>query len=150
MRFLVDANLPRAAVAALQRFGHEVQFARDVGLADAPDEKIDATAIRSAAALLSRDMDFADIRRYPPERRHGIVVLRLSDTATAPQIVSVLERFLAQRSLLESLPGRLAIVEFDLRLLSTHALSRISPDLLARSTPRHREAQSPAQDRPGK
>jgi hypothetical protein len=32
MRFLIDANLPRSAVALLVGFGHEVDFARDIGM----------------------------------------------------------------------------------------------------------------------
>jgi hypothetical protein len=31
MRFLLDANLPRSAVRAVQQLGHEIEFARDVG-----------------------------------------------------------------------------------------------------------------------
>jgi len=37
MRFLIDANLPRSIVAALQRFGHDVESARDIGLGAASD-----------------------------------------------------------------------------------------------------------------
>src|ERR1022692_3492238 len=32
MRFVIDANLLRAVIAALERAGHQVEFARDVGL----------------------------------------------------------------------------------------------------------------------
>jgi hypothetical protein len=48
------------------------------------------------AAILTRDLDFADIRRYPPEGYHGIVVLRLPDAAVAQDIVSVVKRFMLQ------------------------------------------------------
>ena len=30
MHFLIDANLPRAAILACQKFGHQVEFARDI------------------------------------------------------------------------------------------------------------------------
>jgi predicted nuclease of predicted toxin-antitoxin system len=113
MRFLIDANLPRAAILACQKFGHQVEFARDIGLAAASDEQIAARANQSSAALLTRDMDFADVRRYPPDQYPGIVVLRLPDTAVALEIVRVLERFLMVPEFLEALAGRLAIVEVD-------------------------------------
>jgi predicted nuclease of predicted toxin-antitoxin system len=48
MRFLIDANLPRSIVTALQRFGHEVEFARDIGLGAA---RCDAADRCSAADL---------------------------------------------------------------------------------------------------
>jgi len=113
MRFLIDANLPRAVIAALEKAGHQVEFARDVGLGAAPDEQIAARARESSAALITRDMDFADVRRYPPDQYFGIVVMRLPDTAVALEIVHVLERFLLDPGFLESLSGRLAIVEVD-------------------------------------
>jgi len=100
-------------VEALQKFGHQVEFARDVGLAAATDEQIAAHALQSKAAILTRDLDFADIRQYPPEQYAGIVVLRLPDSATAAEIVRVLERFVLEPVFLESLIGRLAIVDSE-------------------------------------
>jgi predicted nuclease of predicted toxin-antitoxin system len=40
MRFLIDANLPRSAIGTLTARGHDVEFARDIGLAAAPDAQI--------------------------------------------------------------------------------------------------------------
>jgi predicted nuclease of predicted toxin-antitoxin system len=113
MRFLIDANLPRSTVVLLSTCGHAVEFARDIGLGAAADADIAAHAKSVGAALLTRDLDFADIRRYPPQDYMGIVVLRLADDATAPEIVAVLERFVKQSGLLAEVPGRLAIVERD-------------------------------------
>jgi predicted nuclease of predicted toxin-antitoxin system len=113
MRFLIDANLPRSIITALQRFGHEAEFARDIGLGAAPDEHIAAHALKNNAAILTRDLDFADIRRYPPEQYHGIVILRLPDTAVAAEIVALMERFLLEPGFLKPLVGHLAIVDAD-------------------------------------
>lgn len=77
MRFLIDANLPRSLIALVVSLEHEVEFARDVGLAAAPDHEIAARAQATVAALLTRDLDFADVRRYPPSLYAGIIVLRL-------------------------------------------------------------------------
>ena len=46
MRFLIDANLPRSIIALIASLGHEVEFARDVGLAAAPDHEIAASPSR--------------------------------------------------------------------------------------------------------
>ena len=35
MRFLIDANMPRSIIALVASLGHEVEFARDIGLAAA-------------------------------------------------------------------------------------------------------------------
>jgi len=62
---------------------------------------------------LTRDLDFADIRRYPPDQYEGIVVLRLPDSTVAQEIVNVIERFLMEPEFIESLARRLAIVEAE-------------------------------------
>jgi hypothetical protein len=43
---------------------------------------------------LTRDLDLADVRRYPPSLYPGIIVLRLSDGVIAEEIMGVTERFL--------------------------------------------------------
>lgn len=63
--------------------------------------------------LPTRDLDFTDIRRYPPESHPGLVVSRLPDDSTAKVILEVLERFFSQAELIARIPGRLVIVERD-------------------------------------
>jgi predicted nuclease of predicted toxin-antitoxin system len=108
---LVDANLPRSVVALLQSLGHDVEFARDIGLGAAPDRDIAARAKLTGAVLLTRDLDFADTRQYQPEDYPGLVVLRLPDDATAQSIAGVVERFVREPSFVSGLSGRLAVVE---------------------------------------
>jgi hypothetical protein len=111
MRFLIDANMPRSIIALVTNLGHEVEFARDIGLGAAPDQEIAARSQASGAALLTRDLDFADVRRYPPALYSGIVVLRLPDGMIAKDIVGVTERFLQDSTFVGNVAGRLAIVE---------------------------------------
>lgn len=111
MRFLIDANLPRSALPLLRRLGHEAQHVRDLGLGAAPDEQIAAHARASASVVLTRDLDFSDIRRYPPANHAGLIVLRLPDDAVVEEILRVVERFLSDAEFVSHLPGRLAVVE---------------------------------------
>jgi predicted nuclease of predicted toxin-antitoxin system len=111
MRFFLDANMPRLAVSALTRLGHQIEFARDIGMANDSDESISAHALATQAALVTRDLDFADVRNYPPERYFGIVVIRLPDDATAVDISSVLERFARNDDFTGRLSGKLAVLE---------------------------------------
>ena len=110
MRFLVDANLPRSTIAAFARAGHQATHVNDVGLKEAPDELIAQRARETQAAIVTRDLDFADIRRYPPAAYAGIVVIRLPDDTVAADIVQIVERFLARAEIIDNLPGHLAIV----------------------------------------
>jgi predicted nuclease of predicted toxin-antitoxin system len=111
MRFLLDANMPRSAVGAVQRLGHEAVDVRDVGLGGADDAQIAIYAKEHKLALVTRDFDFSDVRNYPPADYTGIIVLELPDDAIASTVVKVLESLLSQPELLAHVPGRLAIVE---------------------------------------
>lgn len=113
MRFFLDANMPRSAAALVSRFGHQVEFAKDIGMGGASDDEIATHARKTGAVLLTRDLDFADVRRYPPDEFLGLVVLRLPEQTTASEIAQVLERFLSDTVLVNSLPGHLAIVEYE-------------------------------------
>lgn len=93
--------------------GDEVVHVCDVGLGDAPDDVIAAYANAAGVVLVTRDLDFADIRVYPPADHAGIVVLRLSEHAVASEIRAVFERFLAQREVVGRLAGHLAVVDGD-------------------------------------
>lgn len=83
MRFLIDASMPRSASNVLAEFGHEAIDVRDIGLRNAPDERIAARARENGETLVSRDFDFADIRNYPPGEFCGIVVLKLPEHTAA-------------------------------------------------------------------
>jgi predicted nuclease of predicted toxin-antitoxin system len=111
MRFLLDANLPRSAIDVVVKSGHEVEFAKDVGLGTAPDAQIASHARQNGMAIVTRDLDFSNVRQYPPEEYAGIVVLRLPDHFIAAEIVAVLTRFLAEPRFVGNLSGRIAIVD---------------------------------------
>jgi predicted nuclease of predicted toxin-antitoxin system len=111
MRFLVDEDLPRSVAALIRSYGHEALDVRDVGLRGATDQQIAAYARSQQLALVTGDLDFADVRNYPPRDFAGLVVLRLPRDATARFIVRLLDEFLQQRSVITRLSGKLAIVE---------------------------------------
>jgi predicted nuclease of predicted toxin-antitoxin system len=112
VQFLLDANLPRSMISVVQRAGHACTHVRDTAFAAASDAQIAAHARTAGLTLVTRDLDFGDVRNYPPEQYAGLVVFRLPDTATAVTICQMAERFLAQTSVIAAVPGRLAVVEF--------------------------------------
>jgi len=68
MRFLIDANLPRSTVELIARLGHEVDFARDIGLGSAPDAQIAARDWLSLTKTAS-DSDHRYLRQQVRHRR---------------------------------------------------------------------------------
>jgi predicted nuclease of predicted toxin-antitoxin system len=113
MRFLLDANMPRSALRVLRAAGHEAAHVRDLAMGRATDDQIDLHAQATEAILVTRDLDFADTRVYPPETAPGRLVLRVADSDTAEAIAELLERFLALPDLVAQIPGHLVVLEQD-------------------------------------
>ena len=76
MTFKLDENLPADAAGLLRNTGLEGDTVRDEGLRGAEDEVVAATAQREGRVLITLDLDFSNIRAYPPQLYSGIVVLR--------------------------------------------------------------------------
>jgi predicted nuclease of predicted toxin-antitoxin system len=111
MRFLVDEDLSRSTCALLREYGHTAYDVRDIGYRGSPDSEIAAYAQRERLCIVTGDFGFADIGNYPPGEYAGLGILKLSRTATASAILQWLESLVRQEELVDTLPGKLAIVE---------------------------------------
>ncbi|MBI4578076.1 MAG: DUF5615 family PIN-like protein [Planctomycetes bacterium] len=109
--FLIDASLPRDTRHVIEAAGYQATDVRDVGLRTAADPDIADYARRSGLCLITRDLDFADVREYPPADYAGMVVVRTPDDAGRTMVLGMIEAFLGDPELIQRLPGRLAIVE---------------------------------------
>jgi predicted nuclease of predicted toxin-antitoxin system len=76
MRFKLDENLPIILVSDLTQIGHEGTTCQAEGIAGNKDAVIATHAISEKRILITFDLDFSDIRKYPPGTHSGIVVLR--------------------------------------------------------------------------
>jgi len=79
VRFKVDENLPSDLVEVLREGGHDAASAHDEGLGGASDPRLLDAATSEGRVLMTFDLDFADVRAYPPGSHRGIVVFRLPD-----------------------------------------------------------------------
>jgi predicted nuclease of predicted toxin-antitoxin system len=75
-RFKLDENLPRDAGALLQQAGHDVQTVLAEQLGGNPDPRVFDASQAEERVFVTFDLDFSDIRVYPPAGHHGIWVLR--------------------------------------------------------------------------
>lgn len=75
-RFKVDENLPRGAQVLLVNAGHDAHSVNDESLGGSSDSRILDVCLREDRILVTLDLDFADIRDYPPSSHVGIWVLR--------------------------------------------------------------------------
>ena len=94
LRLKLDENLPRRALAVARERGHDVETAESEGLLGAADKQIEAVCVAEDRILVTLDLDFADVRVYPPGQLPGTMVLRPAAQG-ASQIVHLLQAALA-------------------------------------------------------
>lgn len=105
----MDENLPVEVAELLRQAGHDVQTVLDQALGGEPDPRIAEVCRAERRVLVTLDLDFADIRTYPPADYAGLIVLR-----PATQTITNLTRLISQLIALlatEPLAGRLWIVD---------------------------------------
>ena len=61
MRFLVDAQLPRALAGLLVERGHVAEHVNDIGPADASDRELWHYALEHDAVIVTKDEDFSNM-----------------------------------------------------------------------------------------
>ena len=77
MNFKIDENLPIEAADLLREAGHDAVTVAVQRLGGGPDSDVVRACRQEKRALVTLDLDFADIRTYPPADSHGVIVLRL-------------------------------------------------------------------------
>ena len=78
MRFKFDENLPGEMAALFAQAGQDAVTVLDEEIGGANDPDIAAICLSEGRVLVTLDVDFADIRVYPPQSYPGIVVFRLA------------------------------------------------------------------------
>jgi predicted nuclease of predicted toxin-antitoxin system len=78
VKFKVDENLPTEAAELLAAAGHDALTVQDQQMSGHADSAVTDVCRNEGRALVTLDLDFADIRAYPPADYPGIVVLRLA------------------------------------------------------------------------
>ena len=76
MRCKIDEHLPLEIKDLLVQHQHDSVMVAAQGMAGCIDPDLAQVCQKEARALLTLDLDFSDIRTYPPEDYHGIVVFR--------------------------------------------------------------------------
>jgi len=109
MRFKTDENLPTEAADLLRSAGQDAVAVGQQQLGGTVDPTIAEVCQREGRALVTLDLDFADIQTYPPDRYPGFVVLRLT-RQDKKNVLRALARVVPLLTR-EPLAGRLWIVE---------------------------------------
>lgn len=92
MNFFADECVYPTTVTALRSWHHSVETAQDAGLLGQDDPMLLAHAVERGQILITNDLDFGDIRRYPPSHHCGVIVLRIRPK-NVDRVHSVLRQF---------------------------------------------------------
>jgi len=78
MKFKIDENLPMDLAHLLAARGYQVDTVFSEGLQGASDRIIFEKVVSETCLLITSDLDFSDIRKYPIGLHSGIILIRLS------------------------------------------------------------------------
>jgi predicted nuclease of predicted toxin-antitoxin system len=107
-RFLVDAQLPPALARMLSLAGWDAEHVADIGMLAATDAEIIAYATSRDAVIVTKDEDFAVLRRSAAGAVPAVVWIRVGNTSRrallewlAPRMDDVVQLLAAGERLIE-------------------------------------------------
>ncbi len=109
MLFKVDENLPVELAGLLSSLGHDAKTINDQLLQGVNDPFLIQKCDDEKRILVTLDIDFSDIRAYPPQDHEGIIVLRVGNQSKK-HVLRVFKRVLPLIAK-EPIKGRLWVVE---------------------------------------
>ena len=109
MKFKLDENIPELVHGTLSELGHDTHTVADEGLAGAQDESVLHACIAEDRILITLDLDFSDIRTYPPGSYPGVWVLRPPKQTF--KVIDELVRAGLRLSTVERVRGQLWVID---------------------------------------
>jgi predicted nuclease of predicted toxin-antitoxin system len=111
MKFKLDENFGTRTQEILKSAGHDVYTVFEQNMQGCSDQHLYEVCCSEKCCLITLDLDFANVIRFPPKNTSGIIVIRIRRDAT----IEMLEQ-LAHQVLLalnqRSVEHELWIVEF--------------------------------------
>src|SRR3989442_15771512 len=98
MRVPIDEDLPRSLALALDVSGVEAHHVLDVGLCGAKDNEVFAHAVSHDLILLTGDLGFGNILRFPLGQHPGIVVAHFPNEISTSTLNGEIARALSSLS----------------------------------------------------
>lgn len=94
MKFKLDENFGRRTQHIFQMAGHDVQTTLDEKIQGCPDRQIYEICCAESRCLVTLDLDFSDVTRFPPERGGGIAVIRIPRNPSLAILEKLINLFL--------------------------------------------------------
>ena len=110
MKFKLDENLGFRTVELIGALGHDVQTVSQEKLNGIDDARLSEVCAAEGRCLITLDLDFADVLRFPPHTGPGVAVRRPPQPVTL-RLLTELVRSLLSALERESIAGRLWVVQ---------------------------------------
>ena len=94
MKLKLDENFGTRAQQLFREAGHEAQTAQEESLSGVSDQRLYEVCCLEQRCLVTLDLDFADVTRFPPDRAGGIVVVRVPRNPSLPLLEELARQFL--------------------------------------------------------
>ena len=93
-RFVIDEDMPRSTARFLRKHNYEALDIRDYGLRGSDDDVVYQFAQKNKSALITGDMHFSNILRFPIGCHFGIIIVHLPNEMPTDEINrQIIERF---------------------------------------------------------
>lgn len=112
VKFVIDEDISRLTGKVLEQSNYTVLDIRDYNLRGSNDDIIFKFAQDNSAVLLTGDLGFANILKFPLNSHYGIVVLHFPNAMSTSRINQILITSLSSLSE-KDYPGNLIIIEPD-------------------------------------
>jgi predicted nuclease of predicted toxin-antitoxin system len=109
MKLKLDENLSCHLKPVLAELGHDVLTAADENLLSHPETEIARAAKNEQCMLLTLDVEFADLRKYPPGSHPGVILFR--PLSLSPISVNAFITGFVRRTDLQKLTACAAVVD---------------------------------------
>jgi predicted nuclease of predicted toxin-antitoxin system len=116
IKFLIDEDIPRTTAKVLRDRGYEVVDVRDCGLRGEVDAEVFKFAQKENAVLLTGDLGFGNLLRFPVGKHSGVVIAHFPNEISTSELNSqIIKAFDAlaekdfDRNLIILEPGKIRI-----------------------------------------
>ena len=86
MKFVIDEDMPRSTGAVLKAAGHDALDVRDCGLRGRSDEEVFEFAQQAGAIVLTGDVGFGNLHKYPLGTHHWIFIAHFPNDVSTQEL----------------------------------------------------------------
>jgi predicted nuclease of predicted toxin-antitoxin system len=110
MKFKLDENFRPKAADIFHEYGFDAETVNSEKLSGCTDLILHDRCRKEKRCLVTMDLDFSDVIRFPPEKSHGIVIIRMVKQVSSSGLENLIRQFLDHVKV-ETVGNRLWIVE---------------------------------------